>query len=226
VLAIHRLLADAAYDAEHNHALCRQELGIRSTAIRLNPRSTGRKWPKSHYRRQMKRRFPKRKYRQRWQVESTFSQHKRRLGSALTARSDAARAGESLLRVLTHNLMILRCSVIGFQQSTPISERVDRATKTTPTTARMAKATRSSHWSRSSFMASAYCPLELWLPASLSAAAGAAAGGPDTSAISATRGQTAASLPEFSSRLNVDSRHTSQLSRGAGPARKLSETRN
>jgi hypothetical protein len=27
------LLADAGYDAEHNHALCRRELGIRSTLI-------------------------------------------------------------------------------------------------------------------------------------------------------------------------------------------------
>jgi len=117
VLAIHRLLADAAYDAEHNHTLCRQELGIRSTAIRLNPRSTGRKWPKTRYRRQMRRRFPKRQYRQRWQVESTFSQHKRRLGSALTARGDAARAAEERLRALTHNLMILRRAAKGFQQS-------------------------------------------------------------------------------------------------------------
>jgi transposase len=121
VLAIHRLLADAGYDAEHNHALCREQLGIRSTVIRVNPRRYGRRWPKTHYRRQMRRRFPKRKYRQRWQVESTFSQHKRRLGAALTARSDGARAGESLLRALTHNLMILRYATKGFQQSKTVS---------------------------------------------------------------------------------------------------------
>ena len=34
-----RVLADKGYDAEHNHALCRQELGIRSTVIPLNPRN-------------------------------------------------------------------------------------------------------------------------------------------------------------------------------------------
>lgn len=81
-----RLLADAAYDAEHNHALCRRELGIPSTAIPINRRSAGRRWPRTPYRRLMKQRFPKHKYRQRWQSESAISRFKRRLGSALTAR--------------------------------------------------------------------------------------------------------------------------------------------
>jgi hypothetical protein len=36
-----------------------------------------------------------------------FSQHKRRLGSALTARGDDAQARELVLRVLTHTLMLL-----------------------------------------------------------------------------------------------------------------------
>jgi hypothetical protein len=63
-----RLMGDAAYDAEHNHRLCREELGIRSTVIPLN-RRRGRKWPKTRYRRQMKIRFFKRIYGQRWQVE-------------------------------------------------------------------------------------------------------------------------------------------------------------
>ena len=103
-----RLLADKGYDAEHNHALCREELGVRSTVIPLNRRRGGRKWPRSRYRRQMKRRFPKQKYRQRVQAESAFSRFKRRLGSALTARSDAAQEREIHGRVLTHNLMILR----------------------------------------------------------------------------------------------------------------------
>lgn len=44
---------------------------------------------------------------QRWQVESAFSRHKRRLGSALGGRSDASRERECQLRVLTHNLMLL-----------------------------------------------------------------------------------------------------------------------
>jgi transposase len=107
-LDIDQLLADMGYDAEYIHRLCREELGIRSTVIPLNPRNTGRKWPKTEYRRQMRRRFLNRKYGQRWQVESAFSRHKRRLGSALTARSEKSQNSEMLLRVLTHNLMILR----------------------------------------------------------------------------------------------------------------------
>lgn len=102
-----RVLADRGYDAEHHHALCRRELGIRSTAIPLNRRRAGRRRPKTPYRRLMKRRFPKRQYRQRVQAESGFSRHKRRLGSALTARSEPRQFGEMRMRVLTHNLMIL-----------------------------------------------------------------------------------------------------------------------
>ena len=44
----------------------------------------------------------------RWIVDSVFSRHKRRLGSALTARRPRAQRRGTLLRVLTHNLMILR----------------------------------------------------------------------------------------------------------------------
>jgi transposase len=100
-------LGDAGYDAEHNHRLCREDLGVRQTVIRLNRRNTGRRWPKTPYRRAMRRHFPKATYNQRWHAESGFSQHKRRLGSALTARGDHAQARELALRVLTHNLMIL-----------------------------------------------------------------------------------------------------------------------
>lgn len=101
-----RVLADKGYDAEHNHALCRRELGIRSTAIPINRRNA-KGPPLGHYRRMMHDRFPLRQYRQRAQAESGFSRHKRRLGSALTARSQATQHNELLLRTLTHNLMIL-----------------------------------------------------------------------------------------------------------------------
>lgn len=107
-LPIARLLADAGYDAEHNHRLAREELGIRSTVIPLNRRNTGRRWPKTKYRRQMRRRFPHRVYGHRWHSESAISQHKRRLGPALRSRTDAARQSEVRLRVVTHSLMILR----------------------------------------------------------------------------------------------------------------------
>jgi hypothetical protein len=104
----HRILADAAYDGEHNHRLCREELGIPSTVIPLN-RRRGQGPPQTRYRAQMHRRFPKRIYGQRWQIESAISQNKRRLGTALRARIDSAQDRECLLRVLTHNLMIIRC---------------------------------------------------------------------------------------------------------------------
>jgi hypothetical protein len=107
-LSIDRLLGDAGYDGEHNHQLCRDELGIRSTVIALNKRRTGRKWPKTKYRRQMKRRFHKNIYKNRAQVESAISRNKRLLGSALRAKTDPAQERECCLRVVTHNLMILR----------------------------------------------------------------------------------------------------------------------
>ena len=102
-----RVLADAAYDAEANHELCRDDYEVRSTVIPINRRGSGRKWPRTKYRRQMRRRFHRRKYGQRWQAESVISRHKRLLGAALRSRSDDARERECYLRVLTHNLMLL-----------------------------------------------------------------------------------------------------------------------
>jgi hypothetical protein len=58
----------------------------------------------------MKRRFFRKVYGQRWQAESVFSRYKRRLGSALTATSWMGQKREAYLRVLTYNLMILRCA--------------------------------------------------------------------------------------------------------------------
>jgi hypothetical protein len=101
-----RVLADAGYDSEANHRYARQELGIRSTVIALNKRGR-RKWTKSKYRRQLYRRFPKLKYRQRAQVESLISRFKRRLTSTLRGRSPTTQQAEVQLRVLTHNLLIL-----------------------------------------------------------------------------------------------------------------------
>jgi len=106
----YRLLADAAYDGEHNHRLCREQLGIIETIIPLNIRRS-RRWPKGKYRRQMKEHFDKEQYNQRWQVESAISRNKRLLGSALRARTEQSRERECFLRILTHNLMILRRAV-------------------------------------------------------------------------------------------------------------------
>ena len=101
-------LGDAGYDAEANHRLCREELGIPCTAIRINRRRTGERWPPTFYRRSMRKAFPRSLYRERCQVESVFSRLKRRLGSALGARSTASQQREIVLRVLTHNAMLLR----------------------------------------------------------------------------------------------------------------------
>lgn len=107
-------LADAAYDSEANHATPRNELGVRSTVIALNRRGT-RKWPPTKYRRQMVRRFRrrppgsryKRIYGQRWQIESAFSRIKRRLGASIGALRWVNQKNEILLKVLTHNIMLL-----------------------------------------------------------------------------------------------------------------------
>jgi hypothetical protein len=110
--------ADAGYDAEHCHVLCRERLGIPCTAIALNRRMhSRRRWPKTRYRREMRRAFPRDVYRQRPQVESAFSQHKRRLGAALAARSGPAQRRELTLRILTHNLSLLHRTIGAFQQS-------------------------------------------------------------------------------------------------------------
>jgi len=108
-----RLLADAAYDGEHNHRLCREQLGIRSTVIPLNARRRSGP-PATEYRAQMHHHFPKDVYGNRWQVESAISRNKRLLGSALRARTDPSQDRECILRVLTHNLMILRLSLTSF----------------------------------------------------------------------------------------------------------------
>jgi transposase len=109
-----RVSADAAFDSEAHHRFAREELGIRSSVIPVDARGHAGP-PVGRYRRQMARRFrPKpegsrseRVYGQRWQVESAFSRHERRLGSALGGKSDASREREGFLRVLTHNLMLL-----------------------------------------------------------------------------------------------------------------------
>ena len=107
LVAFDTILADAGYDAEHNHRLCREELGMRRAVIALNPRNAGDRDPKAPYRRALRQAFPAGLYRQRRHAESAFSQHKRRLGSALTARGPGAQDRELVLRVLTHNLALL-----------------------------------------------------------------------------------------------------------------------
>ncbi len=56
----------------------------------------------------MKTQFDKELYNQRWQIESAFPCNKRLLGSALRSRTEQSRERECFLRMLTHDLMILR----------------------------------------------------------------------------------------------------------------------
>lgn len=103
-------VADAGYDSEANHCIARQDLGIRS----IIPPNTGRptaKPPTTRHRRSMRHRFKrkadKKHYGQRWQVETVNSMIKRNLGSALRAKTPRGRSMELLLRVITHNIMIV-----------------------------------------------------------------------------------------------------------------------
>ena len=99
------LLADADFDGEwvHEH--------VRSYGIRtLIPPERGRpseKPPVGKWRRRMKQRFDRKKYGQRWQSETVNSMIKRRLGSALRARSYWSQWREIILRAITHNVMIV-----------------------------------------------------------------------------------------------------------------------
>ncbi len=106
---IDHLLADAGYDSEANHALLREEYGIRSTIPPKHgrPRKEG-KLPSGRYRRLMSQRFDKAAYRQRSQVETVMSMLKRNLDSCVHARSYWSQIREMALKALTHNIMILR----------------------------------------------------------------------------------------------------------------------
>lgn len=103
-------VADSGFDSEANHRLARLDLGIRS----IIPPNAGRPTDKpasTRFRRLMQQRFQRKAdqkhYGQRWQVETVNSMIKRNLGSALRARTARRRSMELLLRVITHNLMIL-----------------------------------------------------------------------------------------------------------------------
>jgi hypothetical protein len=100
------LTADAGYDSESNHQLCRDRCGIRS----LIPPKHGRPTDKpatGRYRRLMQIRFNKTRYGQRWQVETVASMIKRLLGSFTRGRTYWSRRRDLMLMVLTHNIMIL-----------------------------------------------------------------------------------------------------------------------
>jgi len=100
------LLADAGYDAEWVHCVGRQDLGIKTIIPPKIGRLTG-KPPTGYYRRVMAERIHLTGYGQRWQVETTFSMIKRRLGSAVNARSYFSQCRALMLKAVTHNILIL-----------------------------------------------------------------------------------------------------------------------
>ena len=106
------LLADAGYESERFHKLCRERFNIESiipTTQRGRSRGDGSaKAVTGYYRKLMQHNFPKSLYGQRWQIETVFSMLKRNLGSSLRARYYHSQTREIRLRILTHNLMVLR----------------------------------------------------------------------------------------------------------------------
>jgi hypothetical protein len=105
------VLADAGYDSESNHRIARDQLGICSL-IKTSRRRRTRQLPSGRYRRLMHRTLrgsqKKKRYGQRAQAETANSMLKRNLGDCLRARSDQARQLEQLLRIITHDVMLLK----------------------------------------------------------------------------------------------------------------------
>ncbi|XAM00708.1 transposase [Phycisphaeraceae bacterium D3-23] len=112
-LLVTHVLADAGYDSGRNHYLARDRLGVRSWIKAKVGRPARPRWPATDpYRRSMQRELAGtqqgRRYGQRAQVETVMSMLKRNLGDAPRARTRHAREMALLLKVLVHNLMIVR----------------------------------------------------------------------------------------------------------------------
>lgn len=120
-LLVSHTLADAGYDSQHNHRLARDELGICSWIKAKVGRRIDPRWPatdpwRRHMQQQLAGSQKGKPYGQRAQVETVNSMIKRNLGSATTARTRRGREMQLLMKVLVHNLMIVRRNR-GSQQS-------------------------------------------------------------------------------------------------------------
>ena len=105
---------DAGYDGERYHDIARRDMGI-PTIIPPGsgrPSATGAP-PGGRWRRHMKRllatKASRRRcgYNRRYQVETVNSMMKRNLGSALSGKGARSRERDMLLKVLTHDLMVV-----------------------------------------------------------------------------------------------------------------------
>ena len=108
-IAVGHMVGDAGFDSAHNHSLLRDYHGMLSTIPPEHgrPSKDPNALPKDKYRRLMRTRFNTKAYRKRPQVETVFSMLKRNLGSALRGRSHWSRCRDMLLRVITHNIMLI-----------------------------------------------------------------------------------------------------------------------
>jgi len=100
------LLADAGYDAEWVHEVARHDLQIRTIVPATIGRPT-KKAPTGYWRRWMSHRIHLTSYGQRWQAETTISMIKRRLGSAVNAKSYWSQCRALMLKAVAHNILIL-----------------------------------------------------------------------------------------------------------------------
>jgi Transposase DDE domain len=109
---------DAGYDGERYHELARRDMGLRSVippAIgrpRADGGPPGGRW-RRHMARLLRTKASRRRcgYNRRYQVETVNSMMKRNLGSALGGRTPRSRQRDMLLKVLTHDVMVLRTRV-------------------------------------------------------------------------------------------------------------------
>lgn len=109
-VTIKRMVLDAGFDSAYNHRLLRDYHGILSVIPPLHgrPAKDPNALPSDKYRRLMKTRFNVKAYRRRGQIETVISMLKRNLGSALRGRSYWSRCRDLLLRVITHNIMLVQ----------------------------------------------------------------------------------------------------------------------
>lgn len=105
---------DAGFDSEANHRIARCDMGIRSIMPpRVGRRSKSDK-PPTGWRGRMKRLLRTKRgrkrcgYTQRAQAETVVSMIKRNLGSELSGKTPDSRKRDMWLKILTHDLMIIR----------------------------------------------------------------------------------------------------------------------
>ena len=133
---VRKLAADAGYDSEPNHQLARSDMNVKT----LIPALIGRRRkdggpPSGRWRAVMakllrtKRGRRKSGYSQRWQSETVNSMMKRNAGSALRAQR-SSRNREFALRVLTHDLGILKPRIATEQDMFPSFPDIKHTTPT------------------------------------------------------------------------------------------------